>query len=400
MKTMNKSRKLNLIALGILIAMIAVLTGGIERASAAKPDGSPSTQVGVIDNHTIRFDAGGKLAGNPSGQYAIYELAPPDLSLADAFRIASSLGLTPLNAQAQRPVGVTLFEDQSRNVWLSFEERTGSLKFFPDLTRQSHFDAPPEVLQRLARDWLSANGLLPFDQSGQSGGSELINGELLSWSRQTATREGSRLAPEDVVRTVHFDRGLDGLKVYGPSSRLSVNLGAQGVVGFYRAFRPLSGNRIPVEIISADEAYQQFLNEAQPNAAAQIRAIDLIYYEQGQQFVQPAYRFLLETAGPAGARANHIWLVPAARQTPEPIINRLQTSGPDPKFPPPKHLPDQSGRPGSAASAETVKYGRYVIREDHECWLSDAKAFGASLESANAFRRKFSGFPAVKDEQF
>ena len=65
----------------------------------------------------------------------------------------------------------------------------------------------------------------------------------------------------DVLRTVEFRRQLDGLDVFGPTSILSVDVGAGGVTGGVIDLRPVAPTGTPVQIISRSDATKQFIQQ-------------------------------------------------------------------------------------------------------------------------------------------
>ena len=226
------------------------------------------------------------------------------------------------------------------------------------------------------------------------------------------------------MRRVEFVRQLDGLDVFGPTSVLSVDIGAGGVAGGAINLRGIGKHGPKVSIISRGDAIKQFMAQfpypvstgnggddqdggtsasamAAPAAAGlqgTLLSTRLIYYEQGGQFIQPAYLFNVLIVGPTGARAGLNWLIPAVTDTPEPINNRPVFDLPDPFAPGPGNPP----LPPACVVPDAIQFGRYLLRDDDAGWLRDAQGFGANIEATNTFARVFLSkpFPPMNDAQF
>ena len=383
-------------------------------------------------------DGGG---GNRHDRYHIYTLLPPLVNVSGAIAIAASFGLTPVG-QGSTPGAVgpgpnqepIAFEDAAGHVRGLFGD--GSVRIFPDLTHPPGPNALPNRrdTRRMATEFVSQIG-------GSGGAGELAVGGIVTLTEQPAqmgpaagaagTGVSGQLLPAvqvgqavDVLRTVEFVRVLDGLEVYGPTSILSLDAGAGGVAGGSIGLRPIAPGGREVQIISKRDAFKQFMAQfpypvtlgdddaadagagepatAKAAAAAnglsgRLRSQQLIYYEQGQQFVQPAYLFNVVLVGPTGLHTGINFLVPAVQRTPEPILN----------FPildlPPADQPGQGFPPLPPACAvpQTIQYGRYVLRDDSPGWLVDAQGFGANIDGANAALRFWvPTMPAVTNAQF
>ncbi len=392
----------------------------------------------------IAATAGTAFADNNGGgrrrhKYAIYQLMPPVVNVSAALQIAGALGLAPAGggtAPGAGPAGSAgpiAFEDAAGTVRGLFAD--GSVRFFPDLTK-----LPSPSIPGRRDAFRMAMGFVN-QISGSGGMGQLTLGGIVTLTEQPAVAaspagagaHAAAIQPGggvqigqamDVLRTVAFVRELDGLRVYGPSSIIVVDVAADGVEGGTVALRPPGPAVMQVDIISKQDALKQFMAEfpypvtrgdddeedAAPGASTQATAAAagaglsgrlvserLIYYEQGMDVVQPAYLFDVILVGPTGLHTGINFLVPAVQNTPEPIRN----------FPildlPPAVQPGEGNPPLPPACdvPQTIDYGRYVLRNDDQGWLVDAQGFGANIDTANTLLRLIQpSKPTVTDAQF
>ncbi|HUK14187.1 MAG TPA: hypothetical protein VLW17_12870 [Thermoanaerobaculaceae bacterium] len=375
----------------------------------------------------------------------IYNLLPPLVDASCAASIAEFFDLKPVGGPspaAGPAAGPMAFEDANGVVRMLFAD--GSVKVFPDLaglaalTTDSHTGRGKGPALGMAERWIrslcfSGKGQPPFVPDGETT-LTTEQGTMPTPSSPGATARGASTlpavqlgAPHDVLKSVQFVRKLDGLPVLGPDSILDIDVGAQGVAGGVIDLRGIDPRGKRVRIISEDQALKLFLQQfpypvttrgahdghdganpgaggaspaADPTAvglSGRLQSIDLIYYEQGQGIVQPAFLFDVLIVGPTGMKAGMNWLVPAVQDTPEPILNHPPTQGPQPIF----------ATPGTELPAlvcqqpPDVKYGRYVLRQDDPGWLIDAQGFGSNIDAANgALRFWLPSLPPVNDFQF
>ena len=404
-----------------LLALVALLLAGAPATGAFADDG------------------GGH--GRHGRQLFIYQMQPSTLDAAAAAALAGRLGLSPVG-QGTTPGtapasdgGPGAFADAGGHVRMLFAD--GGVKIFPDLTKPPNPNGPPGRggALRMALEFLNGAGGMQgamrefkvgeivtlTEQPGQvvpAGAAGLTGGT----SELPAVQTGQAV---DVLRTVEFRRQLDGLDVFGPTSILSVDVGAGGVVGGVIDLRPVAPTGTPVQIISRGDATKQFIQQfpypvqvggddgeedAGTTHAASVAggaaagafvgrlvSTRLIYYEQGGPYLQPAYLFSVVLTGPLGTRTGLTWLLPAVQKTPEPILNFPVVEGPRPL------LPETSTfLPTLACQAPTtIQYGRYLLRDDDSGWLVDAQGFGANIDAANATLRFWDPLrPTVTNAQF
>ena len=375
---------------------------------------------------TALADDNGGGEGGDGGRrpLSIYEMQPSQLGPADAAAIAGKLGLTPVGGGAAPGTagGPLAFQDANGHVRMLFGD--GSVKIFPDLTKPPNPNRLPgrEGALRMALDFLKGQGGM------QGGMGKLRVGEIVTLTEQPAQMgqtPGPTGGPQlpavqtgqamDVLRTVEFVRTLDGLDVFGPTSILSLDVGMGGVNGGEINLRPIGKPGPKMDIISQSDATTQFLTEfpypvtigkggdddeegkgedggrsgttmgaaAAGGLQGTLQSTRRIYYEQGGQYLQPAYLFRVLITGPLGTAAGMDWLVPAVQRTPEPIINHPFKEGPSPLLAEPTTI-----LPFLACERPSdIKYGRYILRDDDQGWLVDTQGFGANIDAANSFLR-------------
>ena len=321
---------------------------------------------------------------NPANAYYLYELTAPQLQTTDAMRLARQFDLVPASDQAD-PKAPMAFVDRTGSVRMLFEN--GALQAFPDLTGTPP-QAPPSMRAiALAKNFVKG---AKFQLRGQP---LLVVAGLTTLTTQQGTDDGQQGRAFDVLRSVEFHRQMDGLDLRGPSSKLVVDVGGRGIAGGLVNLRGVGKTRIPVEIISQDEATDLFRRQF-PEPNARLVSTELIYFEQGQKYIQPAYKFQAETVGEDGNVTGHVWLVPAVQDTPEPILNEEAGEQPPPYF------PEEGGNPGLLDKSGDVYYGRYVVRNDNDGWVVDANAFHSAIQGSNFWARLFLGFPGVVNAQY
>jgi hypothetical protein len=376
------------------------------------------------------FLLAGPNAAGAGRHFSIYKLLPAVLTGDDATAFADQFGLVPAEGANG---GQMAFSDADGNVRLFFAD--GSLKFFPSLGQASPAPSRDDALG-IAKAFIIAI-LKPAPEQPT-----FVPGEVTTLTTEGATLGsgtpgivgGGQITlgePMDVLRNVQFIRMMDGLKVFGPSSIVSFDVGAGGVVGADISLRGIDPNGMPVKIISKQAALKLFLSEfpypitsnedehesptaeqhenehgkdeqgagdfAPPGTTTKIVSMDLIYYEQGMQYVQPAYLFRVITTSPGGLTTGHTWLVPAVQNTIEPIVNMpVRDLNPPTYAQPGFEIP-----PYICQTPETIKYGRYLLRDDDPGWTKDINGFSNNIQVSNTLLRFFfPSHPPVENAQY
>ena len=344
---------------------------------------------------------------------AIYELGKvPALRPADIGHIARPLGLaalTPPVHEGATAHQIQIYTDQNGITRLVFFVTSGNMTIFPNFLGRVSPAPPAETAIRLAQRWADANGILKAAMPG------IQTGEVTTTAREDVTEAGPR-ASVDVLRTVHFYRQLDGLRVIGKDSIVSVDVGSEGVVGAIFSMRSIiPSTRRPTVIITPAKALEDFhrqydaqikqIQTSYPDYQLQLGSPRLIYYEQGLKYVQPVYRFDYRFSGRNGKNAgDYIGLVAASVHPPEKITFPL--------------IPASSTRPLPTATTTmpaitstippittegvSTKGGRahdpflgiYSLYNDDPSWISDGDAFSTSFAAGQVFASLI-GIPEV-----
>ena len=210
--------------------------------------------------------------------------------------------------------------------------------------------------------------------------------EQATWTAQSASpnKSGSSI---DINRVISFRRKLDGLPVYGPSSHCLVHVGATDVTGFSVNVRPVSLlTQVPV-LKTQSQIDQEFELATQHyvGATATVLQKKLIYFEQGKNAVQPAWLYDVQVTGTGAnpVRFADAIVVPLAVNSPE-FVSPRSIDASSPIFasePSARVTASESYTPMTAST--TIQVGEYILRNDNDGWLTDAKNFWANL-SANA----------------
>jgi hypothetical protein len=372
----------------------------------------------------------------------VYEMQPPTFTPQQATQVVQSVrtgaagALSQIGATQVRPIGplvsptapatqrVLVFGLGADKARATFNEARSRLVIHPELTALQ--GTPPSIdnTRTIARQFARQNlGL----------GVEIDNWSVARVT--TVAKMGSvpGSAPQEVARTVHFTRTLDGLPVVGPNSALSVTVGPQSqVVGCVRSFLPLTKSTGPAQNMKSRQVLDQELNNKIsqlagrfPGAQLSLQDSKLVYFEQGGKFLQPALMGNVIVKSPGGLSCGLLVTVPALSNPPEPIADPPQTA-PAPENTPAPTAPTITSQPPTATTAKVttpttivkpdipnikpddifaskwmreepqpeVRFGVYVVRNDFAGWIPDAQGFKNNLVGANQLLRQT--YPAAK----
>ena len=352
---------------------------------------------------------GAKANQGGAAGYAIYELAPsPILSASDANRLSQILGLELITPQKKEPetfARFNLYVDKNGQVRGVFDVSNGRLELFPDLAHTSGPVPLPERAKEIANSWIHANRIAEF-------GVGKVTVEATALSRQDFGLSGSLSPAADVIQTVHFFRRIDGLRVFGPDSILSVEIDSTGVVGAGIGMREIdTEHRVPVEIITPQEAEAEVRRQYDSDIEQlkrdryelEISEPELVYFEQGQQFVQPAYRFIFRAVGKDGI-VDFNRLILAAKTVPELILDDSRSPLPidEPLF---AHaggkLPFATNDNLKAGTTNVLALGMYILREPPlPGWVNDGLAFLAGFQAGNIARQRIFAPLEIRVDQY
>lgn len=146
----------------------------------------------------------------------------------------------------------------------------------------------------------------------------------------------------DVLRTISYGRFLDGVPVYGPSSKIIVHVGNNGeIVGASSLWKEVAANKgttLSKEAMKSAKEAEQEMNrrlatDFGKGAKTKIKEMSLAYYDGGLNYIQPAYYFQIIVSLPKmnenpATQFEYLGIVPALRKTPE-AFEVLQQAPPE-----------------------------------------------------------------------
>ena len=293
--------------------------------------------------------------------------------------LARNFNLTPVISQAGGPTGLFAMGDGS--VRLAFTG--GVFHMQPSLGGLTGDPMLLPAVQKIAPAFFTKFNLLPR-------GTRLALGEHFLWSKGDGSQKNGDSKPQDLLITQVYHVMLDGLPVLGRRSLLSVTADSQGLVGVEDTLLPAVQTTDVVNLKSPSQVSREFDMQARLHCArGKYKLVNrrLGYYEQGMGYIQPAYFYDTLFTDDKGNQTGDSIIVPAATNSPEAIVD----AGEDTSVPPihPDVTPttgiastnylDEAFASAGALQASPVSVGQYIVREDHDCWLNDAKAFWGSL---------------------
>lgn len=332
-------------------------------------------------------------------QLHFYMLGSSAFNSDTASRVASAFNLTEAHAPTGAPTGVFQMGDGSVRAafTINWGDIQGNNAFYmvPDL-RNPDLRAPTASnAQTMALNFCKQFGLFTPERFGA--------GKPDTWTHQGDSQKNGQTAPVNALMTVRFGRTADGLPVVGPTSLLTLDVSSAGVVGFLDSLRPLQLSNTPVMLKTSDQIANELAQDVrllQNGRKYQVLSKHPAYYEQGMMWAQPVYIYNVRFTGQNGFASDETITIPLATNSPE-DITMYPFRGMPPIFAP---TPSSSalnldGTPydnllASAApvvQANPVQIGEYVVREDDDCWLSDAKAFWSTSNFGQAITSFFTG---------
>lgn len=320
-----------------------------------------------------------------------YSLGAPHVTLDQAGAVAKSMGLTQQMDQTGRPLPVWAMGDGS--VRLTFIG--GRMHLNPDLRGETNAGPTTDVALRFANAFVSQFGLNPDSFQWGTG--------FTGFNRAAGspTGIGATITP---IRGVRYQRMLDGMKVFGPNSLLTVFVDAKGVVGALAQTKPVTMLSVPVVQKTPAQLQSEFMLHLQPYLLGghtyKLVAQQMCYVE-GTRYLVPAVRYDVTLFNPGGLSfdGEHIY-VPLAINSPEPLTNSLFTA-PSFGFQPifgTLALPDAESNVEPPAPVGTVKLGEYIITDySDSSWYEDATNYFVNAEVASLLHY---GFNRVNRTQY
>lgn len=363
-----------------------------------------------------------------TGPLHFYTLGNSQLTKAMGENVARQMNLAPMsdpNGQIPGEVYVNgggITQGVLIGLLLPAVQKFGpaTMAFNPDLTRIPTVAAPTLTdAAHAAVGFFSKNG---FFNSSIGGLAQGYTAASNVWAKQDASVTGGQGKQMDVLRSIRFNYKADGLPIVGPSYVMGAYVdGNLNVEGFTCTVRPLVANtdvqpvlKSPSQL-SRELAMDLRLETESDGIVPKVVSRQMVYFEQGVKWVQPAYLYEIMKTSSTGFQQPDYLVIPLAVNSPEPIAIHLDFPGfqpvlPDPQDgspPPPSPLPSNDVPPlslnnlsadigngaigaltpvatTSRVQANPIYIGEYIVREDHPCWLNDANAFWGQLAFSNA----------------
>lgn len=356
--------------------------------------------------------SGAALAQTTAPVLKFYKLQPSQITQAAANAIATKQGFrfVPDTTGANGGGGV-FYNGQERIVGYLAD---GSVRFMPDLDNAPQFGPAPTlaVAQAALNKFLgTARGLLPGDGAVSSQGDSSLWGASSGSPNVDTGGTINETKPVDYFRSARLMRLYDKLPRFGPKSIIGGVVDGRGnMAGFTDTFAPVladgSVTPIPKTDYQVTEEANLRIRMMSQGGSYKIVKRTLAYYEQGLTWMQPVYLYDVLFTQPNFTRQAETIIIPAAVNSPEPIVQNMRL-GEEPIIPVNTQPTGKLARTATesdqlwatlapaAAQANPLIVGQYVVREDADGWLNDAKAFWATLNLGRAFSSLWASRPGI-----
>ncbi len=267
------------------------------------------------------------------GELSLFRTTAPNGQKIEKFKTISRKALgRQMQLPTSRTGAVTRYGKEDPTAFYSEDIKSGKLSFNKGMKpylEKGGRDLPSQrKANELSRAFLQESGLAPKNK-------EEI--KMMHSGGLRASEAGSERVI-NVLRTVTYGRFLNGVPVYGSSSKIIVQVGNGGeIVGASSLWKEVDTNTrrkvSKAETKTAKEAEvemkKRLLTDFGKSARAEIKNMALAYYDGGKNYIQPAYFFEIEVNIPQARNApevkfNYMGIIPALRKAPE-AIEALQT---------------------------------------------------------------------------
>jgi hypothetical protein len=198
--------------------------------------------------------------------------------------------------------------------------------------------------------------------------------------------EKDKKAPLVFLTFVSARRSVHGLPVYGAGSRALVVAGTDGTLqGFLRYWKTAKAQGSVRETRSREQVRAEILRQLAParrTANVEVQGVQLAYYDNNADYLQPVYRFTArihyEAKPQSGVKEAHR---PAADD--DFVVGYVPIGEPRESIPALEEAPYPENAPARPRTTEPPPgdptVGRYVVRNDDPGWVNDANGFWSSL---------------------
>lgn len=299
--------------------------------------------------------------------------------------------------------GSSYFYDGSRLAAL-YDNTTGQTSFWPKVESLAPASAIRFPFDHFS-SYLSNPQIFPSDDTHftSTEGSKLL-GSVNSAGKNSSAAAREYLADIRIERNVSLSSG--GYPVVGPGTKGFFSYGSDGnIKSFTHRWRPATMLNATFESIPSEKVNQNILDKLSATNLenATVTSVDFVFYDSGENFIQPAYRFVATLDGPEGAtNISYIGYISAVSEPPEAL--------PSLKLPVPQTSPIKPGTNKTniprlkSRQSSPVTVGRYPI--DNSGTIStdceaDTDSFWSGLAIASIVDHfPFFNLPGFANEQY
>jgi len=288
----------------------------------------PSSATAAAEQERLTFAASVPSLSHPLPLFSLHTLAP-------------STGLVTRSLQLRKanPLRMehALFVARNNNVVQAYANpKNGDTVLLPRLnvvTPQTSKIVPSIS----ARTFFARPDLIPHDATRYLVGSEIP--VLAGAAQRPGSGAIAHLTGSPAVRFtfVAARRFAAGLPVYGVGSHLAVALGRDGSLqGFVRRWKSASllSQRLVSPSLNADQVRARIVQQLQPYQTHRVITVDrisLAYYDGGQNYLQPVYRFTAVLHPTSGSTSDDhiVGYVPLGKTSVEPVPSLNDQASPN-----------------------------------------------------------------------
>ncbi len=179
--------------------------------------------------------------------------------------------------------------------------------------------------------------------------------------------------------------------VFGPGSKASISIGdKETIVGLSRQWKAGHIDRKIKTSLSPEQVAAAIKKQLEPSTAGgdvTVNTVDVGYYDGNQDFIQPVYRFtatihreVAKTDPQQRSIDGHIIGYIPLEKGIEPVPDLTATPKDMPTEPTGEGVPPL---PRAPVKEDDPTVGRYIVRQDNQCWTTNAVQFWNCLASPN-----------------
>jgi hypothetical protein len=269
-----------------------------------------------------------------------------------------------------------------------YDHSTGQTSTFPKLESLVPADKISIPFESFG-NFLNDSRIFPVDDTLVSP----VQGNTLSASKntsQTISRPRAYLSDLRIQRNISHQNGA--YSVCGPGTIAYFSFASDGSIQSlshrWRSAKKLSTILKPISKDSVTKSILAQLSDSKITNST-VTSVDFCFYDSGEKYIQPVYRYIAVTRLPDGANNSIVGYISAASKAVEPLPN-LHEPTPQTQPTPPTNNTSSSNHdtssytpPLTRRQSPRVTVGRYVMRNDQYSpdFVSDANDVWNSLSS-------------------